>query len=99
MGRMPYEYYLSLSKRPTVPAVLYPYHGARITFLDFVEKPDYTRISGELPQYRRVWVVISHAETPSGLDHVATLLTSLASMSHAQVQYATFNGIDVFLYQ
>jgi mannosyltransferase len=99
MGRMPYEYYLSLNKRPTVPAVLYPYHGPHITFLDFVEKPDYARISRELPQYRRVWVVTSHAETPTGLDRVATLLTSLASTNRSPMQHITFNGIDVFLYQ
>lgn len=99
MGRMPYEYYLSLSKRPTTPTVLYPYHGPRMTFLDFVEKPDYVHISGELPQYRRLWVVISHAETPSGLDHVAASLLSLAETSHRRAQPMEFKGIDVFLYQ
>ena len=100
MGRMPYEYYLSLSKKDASgPIVLYPYHGPRITFLDFVEKPDYPRISGALPQYRRVWVVISHAETPSGLDHVAAALTSLVDTSHPSVRHVSFNGIDVFLYQ
>jgi mannosyltransferase len=102
MGRMPYEYYRSLENNPlslSAPQVLYPYHGSGITFLDFVEKPDYARLSNEAPKYPRIWVILSHAETPSGLDRVGTSLTSLAGVTHAHVQQARFNGIDVFLYQ
>ncbi|MGA2697553.1 MAG: glycosyltransferase family 39 protein [Terriglobales bacterium] len=102
MGRMPYDYYVSLDETPLLPSapqVLYPHHGPRITFLDFVEKPDYVRLSDALPQYRRVWVVISHAGTPSGLDRVATNLTSLAQTGHTHGQQFAFKGIDVFLYQ
>jgi len=102
MGRMPYEYYVSLDEKsfsPSVPMVLYPYHGPRVTFLDFVEKPDYARLSDALPHHPRIWVVLSHAKTPSGLDRVGTSLTSLAGAAHANVQQNAFNGIDVLLYQ
>ena len=41
MGRMPYEFYVSVLGAPSsAPLVLYPHHGDRITFLDFVEKPN-----------------------------------------------------------
>ena len=98
MGRMPYEYYHSLSSGPA-PQVLYPYHGSQITFLDFVEKPDYTKIAQALPQYPRVWLVISHAETPAGLDHVATTLDSLVRQSYSLSEEREFHGIYIRLYQ
>ncbi len=100
MGRMPYEYYHSLANAGMAsPTVLYPSHGPRITFLDFVEKPDYARISNSLPQYRRVWVVIAHAETPDGFDLKATSLMNLAGEGRRNAQHTIFNGIDLFLYQ
>lgn len=98
MGRMPYEYYHSLAGTSWGPRVLYPSHGDRITFLDFVEKPDYLRLGQALTEYPRVWIVISHAETPSGLDQVATKLTNLANGEHPHVEEREFAGVEVRLY-
>jgi uncharacterized membrane protein len=93
MGRLPYEYYRSLqSPSAAGPDVLYPYHGSRITFLDFVEKPDYARLRAAIPQHPRVWFVISSA------DKTASVLSSLISAAEPISERHDFGGIQVVLY-
>jgi 4-amino-4-deoxy-L-arabinose transferase-like glycosyltransferase len=98
MGRLSYEYYRSLQSPTFGPVVLYPYHGPKITYLDFVEKPDYARLGPAIPQYARVWFVISQASTPSGLDKTASALSSLISATDPVVARSDFGGIQVVLY-
>jgi mannosyltransferase len=98
MGRMPYEYYLSLqntiSKNPTV---LYPSHGDQIDFRDFVEKPSYDQLGQSLPKYQRVWLVLSHAG-PSGQDDTSMTLERLIAATHHRVDPQDFSGLEVVLY-
>jgi hypothetical protein len=99
MGRMPYEYYQSL--RPgsaAAPAVLYPSHGDRIGFLDFVEKPSYRLLEGEVSEHRRVWLVLSHAGSPPGSDETSSALAQLIGAGHRDVQARDFAGLEVLLY-
>ena len=99
MGRLPYEYYRTLPSSPAEgPVVVYPYHGPRITFLDFVEKPDYTQLELAIPQHQRVWFVISSASTPLGLDRTASTLSALISAAHPTVERRDFGGIQLVLY-
>ncbi len=99
MGRMPYEYYHSLlGTSPRDPVVSYPHHADRITFLDFVEKPDYIQLGRSLPPYQRVWLVFSNAKTPSGLDSTASSLSQLLSADFPNVEQRHFSGLDIFLY-
>ncbi len=99
MGRMPYEYYHSLQEMPSVsPIVLYPSHGGHIVFLDFVEKPSYEEIGNALPQYRRVWLILSHTDSPSGPDDTSLALARLIAASHHSVDPHDFNGLEVVLY-
>src|SRR5439155_1334620 len=89
MGRMPYEYYhslLVLAPSAPAPVVLYPHHADQITFLDFVEKPDLNQLAKSLPQYPRVWLVLSYAETPAGPDPTSKSLVSLIAASHPAQQ-------------
>jgi mannosyltransferase len=100
MGRLPYDYYRSLQTPPAAgPDVLYPHHGAQITFLDFVEKPDYSQLANEIPQHPRVWFVITSASIPTGLDKTAAALSSVIGATEPAPQsIKDFGGIQVVLY-
>jgi hypothetical protein len=99
MGRMPYEYYHGLAQDGSgAPMVLYPRHQAdRITFLDFVDKPDLAQLEQSLPQYQRVWLVLSYVETPTGLDPTTQAVEELIRRSHP-VQQQEFRYPGVVLY-
>ncbi|MBZ5706749.1 MAG: glycosyltransferase family 39 protein [Acidobacteriia bacterium] len=97
MGRMPYEYYHSLLGAAGSPVVLYPHREERITFLDFVEKPDLVQLERSVPQYKRVWLVLSYAETPTGLDPTTQTMENLILRSHSHAQQV-FQHPDVVLY-
>jgi mannosyltransferase len=100
MGRMPYEYYHGLRPtRSSAPVVLYPSHGDRISFLDFVEKPDYNKLQSAIPAHPRLWLVLSHASEPSGLDRTASSLTKiLGEEGYRQETTQNFAGLEIELY-
>jgi hypothetical protein len=97
-GRMPYEYYRGLQTAPAAgPDVLYPHHGSQITFLDFVEKPNYAQLGPEIPQRQRVWLVFYDATNPSGLDKTASALLTMISTAEPIAGHQDFGGIQVVL--
>jgi len=99
MGRMPYEFYRSLAPASAAPAVLYPYHSDRLTFLDFVEKPDSAELARSLPQHPRAWLVLTYAETQSGQPDARSMeLTKLLENFYPTVGRRDFPGIEIFLY-
>jgi mannosyltransferase len=100
MGRMSYEFYHSVLKpASTVPVVLYPYHGDRLTFLDFVEKPNDAEIERSLSRHPRAWLVLTYAETQSGQPDTRSIeLTKLLGNSHPTVERHEFSGIEILLY-
>ena len=99
MGRMPYEYYRSLlNPRSEGPAVLYPNHGAGLTYLDFVGKPDYAQLKHSISQYPRVWLVLSYVESPSGLEPTASSLVTLLGSSYPVYKEYHFTGLDICLF-
>src|SRR6266566_629019 len=99
MGRMPYEYNRSiLSPGSSGPTVLYPNHGPRITFMDFVGKPDYAKLKNSIYQYPRVWLVLSYVETPSGLEPNATSMVALLNAAYPEYKEYHFSGVDICLF-
>ncbi len=98
MGRMSYEFYRNLSER-SGPAVLYPWHGSPMTFLDFVEKPNYPLIAEELKSRPRIWLVLSHAGPPTAMDHVASSFAGLIAPDYNLSGTHEFHGIYVDLYE
>jgi mannosyltransferase len=101
MGRMPYEFYVSVlgSLPSSAPFVLYPHHGDRITFLDFVEKPNDGELQRLLPQHKRAWLVLTYAETPSGQPDARTIeLSKILENVYPTVEQRDFTGIDIQLY-
>lgn len=101
MGRMPYEFYVSVQgSTPSPPLVLYPSHGDRITFLDFVEKPNDAELQRLLPPHRRAWLVLTYAETPSGRPDARTIeLSKILANVYPNVEQKDFPGIEVRLYR
>ena len=97
MGRVSYDYYRSLEKTQG-PEVLYPYHGPRITFLDFVEKPDYLQIQRAISQHPRVWFVVSHTSLTSGRDRTESNLAGVIGGTQLVIDQRDFGGIQVVLY-
>ena len=100
MGRLPYEYYRSLAPpRTPSPQVLYPHRADHITFLDFVQKPDYGGLARQLLQRSRIWLVFSHAGELSKPDEIsAGLMQMLAAGSYREVEHQDFNGLEIRLY-
>ena len=100
MGRMSYEFYRSLPGAASVaPVVLYPHHGDRLTFLDFVEKPDDAGLERLFSQHPRAWLVLTYAETQSGLpDSRSVELSRLLENSYRMVERHDFPGIEILLY-
>jgi 4-amino-4-deoxy-L-arabinose transferase-like glycosyltransferase len=99
MGRMPYEFYRSLQPSASAPEVLYPRHGDRVTFLDFVEKPNDSELIRLLPSYRRVWLVLTYASTPSGKpDARAVELTQLLASVFPSVEQYEISSVKILLY-
>ena len=100
MGRMPYEFYHSLEPASASPLVLYPNHGDRITFLDFVEKPNDAELERFLPQHQRAWLVLTYAETRSGVPDSRTIeLSQMLGKIYSTVEQQDFQGIEVLLYR
>jgi len=100
MGRMPYEFYLSVrAATSTPPIVLYPHHGDRVTFLDFVEKPDDVQLEHSIPEHPRAWLVLTYAETQLGLADARSIeLTKLLGKFYPVVVERDFPGIEILLY-
>jgi hypothetical protein len=99
MGRMPYEFYRSLQPLTPASAVLYPHHGDRLTFLDFVEKPNDAELERSLPQHPRAWLVLTYAETRSGLPDARSVeLNGLLQDFYSNLEQRDVPGIEILLY-
>jgi len=100
MGRMPYEFYYSVQgPASAAPVVLYPHHGDRLTFLDFVEKPNDADLARSLPDHPRAWLVLTYAETQSGLpDARSAELSKLLGNLFPRVERLDFPGVEILLY-
>jgi hypothetical protein len=101
MARMPYEYYKSLDRdEASFPEVVYPNHGSKLTYLDFVEKPDYNHVAQELSQHSRVWLVVSHASNGSTMDVTASTLAKIAAQNRMLKHDQNFGaGLRILLFE
>jgi mannosyltransferase len=99
IGRMPYEYYRSVLPASAEPVVIYPEHGASLTFRDFYagRAPD-AFLEGVPARYRRVWVVLTYNQVDSQLDPATRFLTDLFARLYSAPQRRAFPGIELLLY-
>ncbi len=100
IGRMPYEYYRSITPAAAYPAVIYPAYGEDLTFRDFYSKHVPDELVEHLPtQYRRVWVVFTYNQLPSGPDPTTRLIDATFPPREELVARQVFPGVEVRLYR
>lgn len=99
IGRMPFEYYRSLTPAAAYPIVLYPAHGDGLTFKDFYAgRPPETLLESVASQYGRVWVVFTHNQLNRGPDATTSLISALFPKRYPISTRQEFQEIEVRLY-
>ncbi len=99
IGRMPYEYYKSLSPQAVnTPMVVFPSRGASMDYRDFIGKPSVEFLKDAAGKYSRVWVVLKDNQTRGGPDQTTRALDQLFRTSYAHVDTADFAGLEVRIY-
>jgi uncharacterized membrane protein len=99
IGRMPYEYYRGVTQAPAYPLVIYPEHGSQLAYKDFYAGRAQPSFLQNVPEeYRRVWVVFSYNQLPSGPDETTLFITDLFGKQFDQVDNKAFPGIQLRLY-
>ncbi|MBV8890551.1 MAG: hypothetical protein JO266_00995, partial [Acidobacteria bacterium] len=99
IARMPYEYYRSVTPASAYPTVVYPQHGDHLTFRDFYAGHAPEKLIEDLPpHHRRIWVVLTHNQLPTGPDPTTQLLASIFRGQYRDEERMAFAGIEVVLY-
>lgn len=99
IGRMPYEYYRSLIPAPAYPTVLYPAHAEQLTFRDFYAGHAPDEFLESVPErYRRVWVLFTYNQLPSGPDPTTSLIDRVFGREYSSLKCEHFAGIELRLY-
>jgi mannosyltransferase len=99
IGRMPYEYYRSLTPASAYPTVIYPEHGDHLTFKDFyAAHPSDQFLERAAEEHRRIWVVFTYNQLPTGPDPTTRLVDWLFPKVYRTVETKTFPGVEVALY-
>lgn len=99
MGRMPYEYYRSLSINTTSPAVIYPSGEDRVAYRDYLRKPSPEFLETVPQNYKRVWVVLQHNQGKDGKDPTTRLIDQTFARAYAHESIMSFPGVEVRLYE
>jgi hypothetical protein len=99
IGRMPYEYYRSLSGSKAFPKVVFPAYGNQLTFRDFYAGRPPEPFLASLPaQYRRVWILFTHNQVFGGPDPTTAFISQAYGKQFGAVQLAHFQEIELRLY-
>lgn len=99
IGRLPYEYYRSLTPAAAYPMVVYPEYGEGLTFRDFYAgRPPEAVLSAVASQYRRVWIVLTHNTLNGGPDATTATINSLYGGKFSMSERKEFPEIDLRLY-
>jgi hypothetical protein len=99
-GRMPYEFYKSISQNPVgAPEVIYPHHGDGLDYRDFIGRPPSDLLQSVCSRFSSVWVVLNHNLTESGApDSTTQALDQIFSRSYAHIETRPFAGLEVRRY-
>ena len=99
IGRMPYEYYRSLTAASAYPTVVYPEHGGGLTFKDFYAgRPPEAVLTAAASDYRRLWVVLTHNTVNGRPDATTAVIDSLFTRKYPGLMQKEFQEIDLRLY-
>jgi mannosyltransferase len=99
MGRMPYEYYRSLSRSAAPPAVIYPPGGERVDYRDFLGKPSPEFLQTVPQNYQRVWIVLQHNQGKDGKDPTTRIMGEIFGRAYPHQSVMNFPGVEVRLYE
>lgn len=99
IGRMPYEYYRSVTAASAYPTVVYPAYGKGLVFRDFYAgRPPETILASVPFQYRRVWIVFAHNQLPTGPDPTTNFISTVYGKDYSSLTRKNFPEIEVRLY-
>jgi hypothetical protein len=99
IGRMPFEYYRSLTAAAAYPIVIYPGHGGELTFKDFYTgRPPQPLLASVPSHYGRVWVVFTHNELNRGPDATTSFISAFYRTQYPISMRQEFQEIEVRLY-
>jgi len=99
IGRMPFEYYRSLTAPASYPIVIYPAHAEGLTFKDFYAGPPPQSFLASVPShYRRVWFVFTHNELNAGPDATTSFISAFYGKQYPISMREEFQEIEVRLY-
>ena len=93
-GRMPFEYYAQLWKRPE-PTIFFPGHNDLVTWRDFMGSPSAHQVEAAVSGGGRVWLILSHTNDSDATTSAVTK-TLQKYLSHRGT--TQFSGIQVLLY-
>jgi hypothetical protein len=96
---MPYEYYRSVTPAAAYPTVIYPAHGNDLTFKEFYAgRPPEPLLAAVPSEYRRVWIVLTHNQLPSGPDQTTSFISAWYGKQYPTWKREEFQEIEVRLY-
>jgi mannosyltransferase len=99
IGRVPYEYYRSVTAAAAYPIVIYPAHGDGLTFKDFYAgRPPQPLLASVPSEYGRVWVVFTHNQLNRGPDATTSFISALYGNQYPISMRQEFQEIEVRLY-
>ncbi|SRR5581483_8351509 len=100
IGRMPYEYYRSITAAAAYPTVIYPEHGEQLAYKDFYSGRAPESFLASVPaQYSRVWVMLTYNQLPDGPDATTRVISDSFARQYPSVEVKQFTGVEVRLYQ
>lgn len=106
--RIPYEFVRSLRSAQNTadpkltstfgPEILFPHHGPGLEYRDFTGKPTAELLRAELPQHRRVWVMLMNNGSGEKPDPTTIMLTQILPEMFPQLRRWQLARVEVRLY-
>lgn len=93
-GRMPFEYYARLAKRPE-PVIYFPGSNGAVTWRDFMGSPSLHQLQQAAANHNRVWLVLSHTNDADPATKLA--MGELEKVFGSPVA-RQFTGVKVLMY-
>jgi 4-amino-4-deoxy-L-arabinose transferase-like glycosyltransferase len=97
-SRFAYSYYAErLGQFKTHPVIVFPGHGDRPAWRDFMPKFEPRRFVDAAQDYRRVWLVLTQGLTPDNDPRLRQIQEAIAGRDHI-IGQREFTGMTVSLY-
>lgn len=92
--RLPFDFYAGGAANG--PRVIFPAHGDKLTYLDFMGRPSEEQLANIHQEIARLWLVMCHNELPgSGYDAATRNLRISLQSQYQLTSSASFPGVEV----